>query len=307
MDLFVTKSHNASQPSPRHLLLGAVLHAQRSKAEMTLREVGDLIHKHHSQIAQWELGVRKLDAEHVGGILCALAVSPDDHAYISGLARTTDPSVVILQPAHHRHHAEARKHFTQLAMSFADYHPTLIPVSVWTSDYARAVLKDHGASPGEIGEFVNAQAAQRRLLRTPTRDSRRKQVEVFVGEPALSGPVPAPNIVLGQLRFLRALGNATRMVRVRVLPSEICSRPSLRDPFTCYETSAGPVAYFAHHSAGVFAPDNGAYQRLTADLRLLALSTTASRRVIDDRIQELDAPVPATEASCTPKASEARS
>ncbi|WP_037817326.1 MULTISPECIES: Scr1 family TA system antitoxin-like transcriptional regulator [Amycolatopsis] len=303
----MTKSHNTSQPSPRHLLLGAVLHAQRSTTRMTLREVGNLIHKHHAQIAQWELGVRKPDAEHVGGILCALRICPDDHAYISSLARTTDPSVVILQPAHHRHHAEARKHFNQLARSFVDYHPTLIPASVWTSDYARAVLKDHGATPGEIGEFVNAQAAQRRLLQTPTTQSRRKQVEIFIGEPALSGPAPAPDIILGQLRFLRALGNANPMVRVRVLSPEICARPTLGHPFTCYETSAGPVAYFAHHSAGVFAPDHGAYRRLTADLRLLALSTNDSRQAINDRIQELDTPSPATEPPCTPAASEARS
>ncbi|MYW90511.1 helix-turn-helix transcriptional regulator [Amycolatopsis rubida] len=307
MDIFVTKNHDAPQPSPRHLLLGAVLHAQRRKADKTLREVADQIHKYHSQVAQWELGLRKPDAEHVGGILCALAVARDDHAYISGLARATDPSVVILQPSHHRHHAEARNHFTRLSKSFVDYHPTLIPSSVWTSDYARAVLKDHGAAPGDVGEFVKAQAAQRRLLRTPTEQSRKKQIEIFVTAPALSAPTPAPGVTRGQLRFLRALEKANPMVRVRIIPSESRARPALPDPFTCYETSTGPVAYFAHHSAGIFAPDHGAYGQLAANLRVLALSTTESRQVIDDRIQESEAHSPAAERRQTPTASEAHS
>lgn len=300
----MTNKQDAPQPSPRHLLLGAALHAQRRRAGTTLREVANLIRKHHGLIAQWELGVRKPDAEHVGGILCALAVSPDDHAYISSLARTTDPSVVILQPAHHRHHADARNHFTQLARSFVDYNPTLTPGSLWTSDYARAVLKEHDATPGEIGEFVKAQAAQRQLLRTPTAESRNKQVEVFLGEPALSNPALAPDVTRGQLRFLRAREKANPMVRVRIVPSKSCARPALRAPFTHYETFAGPVAY---HSAGVFAPDQGAYRRLAANLRVLALSTTESRQVIDDRIRESEAHAAAAGLRRTPAASAGRS
>ncbi|PKV94745.1 helix-turn-helix protein [Amycolatopsis echigonensis] len=301
----MTSKRDTLQPSPRHLLLGAVLHAQRRKADKTLREVANLIHKHHAQVAQWELGVRKPDAEHVGGILCALSVAPDDHAYISSLARTTDHSVVILHPAHHRHHAEARNHFTQRAKSFVDYHPTLVPASLWTSDYARVVLKDLGAAPGCVSEFVKTQAEQRRLLRTPTAETRRKQVEVFLGEPALSSHLQAPEVTCSQLRFLRALEKANPMIRVRIVPSEICGSPALQAPFTCYETAAGPVTYFAHHSAGVFAPDHGAYRRLTADLRLLALPTTQSRKVIDDRIRNLERLSPAAELAQPPTAIEA--
>ncbi|GAA3522316.1 hypothetical protein GCM10022222_00100 [Amycolatopsis ultiminotia] len=112
---------------PRITILGAALRKARKDASDGLRELARRIDANPALLSNWEFGQRTPSLEDVAAILGALGASGDDKKFILHLARTTEPSVIILGDQDNPGHAMALRACDDAASSITLWNPMAVP------------------------------------------------------------------------------------------------------------------------------------------------------------------------------------
>ncbi|WP_344869580.1 DUF5753 domain-containing protein, partial [Amycolatopsis ultiminotia] len=207
-------------------------------------------------ISNWELGQRTPYVVDVAGILGALGVTGDDKRRILQLARTTDAGMTIAGDQSTPDHLAILRDCEAVADTVHVWHPLLIPDQLQIPDYSHAALTAQGFSTHTAHHLATIRADSGNLIIGPDATP----MTAFLGEATITDPVAPTSIMARQLRFLDNLVATTPRLTIRIVPERIGWHPGLSGPFTLY-TTPRPVAYFSHHGAGCFIPDdNGEYR-----------------------------------------------
>ncbi|MGW0930207.1 helix-turn-helix domain-containing protein [Streptomyces sp. NPDC002644] len=139
------------------------------------------------------------------------------------------------------------------AVSRCSYEPLLVPGLLQTEAYARALFSAHcPALEDEVIELhTEARLARRRLLtRSPV-----VELSFVIGEPALTNPVGAPEVMREQLRHLMEVAGL-RNVDLQVMPAVQGFHPGLNGGFVVLETvEHRRVGYVESQEVGMVVTD----------------------------------------------------
>jgi transcriptional regulator with XRE-family HTH domain len=191
--------------------LAAVIKRLRIEADVTQKQLGDLIGLSNQQVANIEVGRTGIKPEYVERILDALNIEDTDEinradllerARLSrqraGRARRKSTSQTFIAPVLRR-----LKDFEEEATERWDYSLNLIPPMLQTPDYANAVNRWFARlEPRQSDRHVKLRLARQKLLR---RDDDLGPLNLWeiIGEAALHTMVGSPAIMLAQLEHIR--------------------------------------------------------------------------------------------------------
>ncbi|MEV6447004.1 helix-turn-helix transcriptional regulator [Amycolatopsis sp. NPDC051716] len=122
------------------------------------------------------------------------------------------------------------------AVGIRHFQSLIVPGALQTADYARAVLKDFGASDPDLVE----RAVKMRLTRQAGIVAENGPSATFVlDEPVLLRQVGGPEVMRAQLEHLRELDRLER-ISIRVRPFDAGVRDGMQVSFTIFDFDDGP-------------------------------------------------------------------
>jgi hypothetical protein len=113
------------------------------------------------------------------------------------------------------------------AISIWAYEPTFVPGLFQTYEYASAILKALGESDDVIREKINVRLDRQALLE----EDDRPELNILVGEAAVSRSVGGPDVMKEQIRVLQRYADLDR-VSLYFLPFAAGPHPSMGKAFT---------------------------------------------------------------------------
>ncbi|MYW92407.1 helix-turn-helix transcriptional regulator [Amycolatopsis rubida] len=268
----------------RAAVLGVELRAVREEKPFGVRELARRVGISPAQLSSWELGIRSPSPTDVAGILGALGVVGERKHRILQIAEFAESDVIVLGQAGRPSHIAVANACASTARSIVDWHPLLVPDTLRTPTYAKAV---------QLATFPRGVAAQVVLnarTRALTSHSHKQEADlaVFVGERALTHPLVDPAVTAQQLRFLLELADErrARKTTINVVPDHSAGAETA---FTRYYTHVGPITYFPHGLCGSFMLDHqDAYSAVIDRLAVTAYQPRESAALIAQHAARLD-------------------
>ncbi|GAA3588002.1 helix-turn-helix transcriptional regulator [Amycolatopsis ultiminotia] len=260
----------------RNRLLGIALRAARENARFGVRELARRLGMNAALLSNWELGQRTPHLLDVAGLLGALGVVGEEKRRILHLARMTGPGLIVPGAQSNRDHLAALRDCEALATAITVWHPLQVPDLLQIPDYAMAVLATQGFSGKEIRQLAAIRAKSGNVILgfdgTPT--------TIYMGAAALTNLVGSATIMHRQLDILVVVPAATN---VRIVPDDGGEHPGRFGPFTLFDTTAATMAYFSHHNAGIFIPDDSReYDGIVERLDKVAKTPLESAMLIEE-------------------------
>jgi hypothetical protein len=173
------------------------------------------------------------------------------------------------------------------AIAIADFAATLLPGSLQTGEYARAVLtRIVNVPPDEIEERVAARLARSSIFGR----SRPARTTYFVHEFVLRLPVGGSTVMSEQLHHLLRM-SVRPYISLRVIPVALGAHAGVEGSFTVMEfAEIKPVVYLESSTSTLFLEEPeeiASYQRTVAALAETALDEEQSRGMISSLATEL--------------------
>jgi transcriptional regulator with XRE-family HTH domain len=222
--------------------LGAELRQARVRKKLTLKQVGDELGRHHSDISRWETGKRLPSENDTSAVLAIYGVTGDDRARLLQLARDAADSNWVAPGVNKQLAALIEDERT--ARKIVMVTPLLIPGLLQTEDYARSIMHGAGTSAGLADQRVLVRLGRQAVL------ARRKPPEFLgiIGEHALRFPPCSNEIMAEQLHHLLEISERPH-ITILVLPIDIRAyTPAIEGSFVLFEFASGdPVVQQEHY------------------------------------------------------------
>ncbi|WP_410637760.1 helix-turn-helix domain-containing protein [Amycolatopsis sp. lyj-346] len=226
---------------PAVIALAGGLREARNDRGIGLRRLAAMVDIHPSVLSSFELGHRTPQDTTVAHILGVLRAPQHVREHLIDLARRTHDHDLI----DHTGHAEnyLRTAFEQRSTHVTEWSPTLIPETLQTAEYARA-LQDTGLLNPEAADVSCLLRTARQLALS---DQPGPLHTFLIGEAATRPDACTPDVLRDQLDQLRTWTRKPR-IAVRIVPAADCP-PGLVEPFTLYEHLAVALR---HHGSAVY-------------------------------------------------------
>lgn len=235
--------------TPKGRTLGGALRKARQERGLTLRQLAKMIGRDQGVLSRWENGERAVRPEYVAQILTTLGVSGGQYDDLIALAyRTDDPLWVATTLPEHRRQLMALLDCEQNATKIIDVSQLLIPGSLQTSDYTRAMMEIAGLPTPEISTRVTIRAGRKDIITRP--DPIRFSAAVFSS--TLTNIIGRKEIMIEQLRHLLDMAKLPN-VDLHVLPVNSGWTPALEGPFyLIYFDRLTSVVHLENRRSGLF-------------------------------------------------------
>ncbi|MBW4719429.1 helix-turn-helix domain-containing protein [Saccharothrix obliqua] len=268
------------------VVLGIFLRSLRERAGRTPTEVAQRFGWYGvGKVSKLEAGTVRLTEEELGRLLDLYDVTGAEAAKVhefGGLARARTSAGRT--PAWGDTYRVLEAH----AAEIKTYRETMLPGTVQTEDYARALLSmSLTTPPAEVANAARERAARQDLLTADDPPA----YWLVVAEPALLRPIGGGEVFRAQLRRLRELIDLPN-VTFQVLPLEAGEHHALGTPFTLLRLAlpALTVAYLEGLTDANYLDHPKAtdvYALAFDRLRVTALDDRASAKMLDRRINSL--------------------
>ncbi len=228
---------------PAVIALAGGLREARNERGIGLRRLADMIGIYPAVLSSFELGQRAPQDTIVAHILGVLRAPQDVREHLIDLARRSRDRDLIDRTGRAENYLHTA--FEQRSARVTEWAPTLIPETLQTAEYARALR--------ETGLLAPEAADAGCLLRTARQlalSNKPGALHTFlIGEAATRPDACTPNVLRDQFDQLRTWTRRPR-IAVRFVPAADCP-PGLVEPFTLYEHRAGALAVALRHHHGV--------------------------------------------------------
>ena len=268
--------------------LGEGLRAVLERAGLTGKDVARKLDWSPSDVSRLLTGKRGIRETDVATFLGMCSVKKPEHDRLMALCREAN------KPGWHQQHGSRlpKQLRTYLdhedkAVAISDYQAMLLPGSLQTGDYTRAVLNRAANVPAdEVDERVAARLARAGIF------SRQQPARFvyFVHEFVLRLPVGGTVVMSDQLHHLLRM-SVRPYICVRVVPAAHGAHAGVSGSFTLMEFAAiKPVVYVESLTSTLFLEEPAeiaAYRRVVASLAETAHDEEQSRAVIRNVAVEL--------------------
>jgi transcriptional regulator with XRE-family HTH domain len=275
--------------TPRARALAAAIREIRVRSGQSGRKLSVQLGMSHGTVSHWETSRRIPTVEDVASFLAVAGVVGEEKGRILDLARhAAEPNwLTVGMPGIPQQLAGAWE--SERAASVITLWTVMtIPGLLQTEEYVRAIGVAGGLPSQEIESRVMVRVSRREVV---TRRKDPVEFEALICEVALREAIGGPEVMAEQLRWLGTMAKR-KNITVRVVPLGVGWHPGFAGPFVLYDfTDAPPVMYFEHHSSGAFVPDADdvqAYREAVDRLREIAMSPTASARLIAEIAKEME-------------------
>ncbi|MEU4517947.1 Scr1 family TA system antitoxin-like transcriptional regulator [Amycolatopsis sp. NPDC024027] len=228
---------------PAVIALAGGLREARTQRGIGLRRLAAMVDLHHAVLSSFELGQRAPQDTIVAHILGVLRAPQSVREHLIDLARRSHDRDLIDRTGRAENYL--RIAFEQRSTRATEWSPTLIPETLQTAEYARA-LRDTGLLAPEAADVGCLLRTARQLALS---DQPGPLHTFLIGEAATRPDACTPDVLRDQLDQLRAWTRRPR-IAVRLVPTASCP-PGLVEPFTLYERRAGALAVALRHHHGV--------------------------------------------------------
>ncbi|MEV5715385.1 Scr1 family TA system antitoxin-like transcriptional regulator [Amycolatopsis mediterranei] len=236
---------------PAVIALAGGLREARTERGISLRRLARMVDLHHAVLSSFELGQRAPQDTIVAHILGVLRAPQDVREHLIDLARRSHDRDLIDRTGRAENYLHTA--FEQRSTRVTEWSPTLIPETLQTAEYARALR--------ETGLLATEAADAGCLFRTARQLALSNQpgpLHTFlIGEAATRPDTCTADVLHDQFDQLRTWTRRPR-IAVRFLPAADCP-PGLVEPFTLYERRAGALAVaLRHHHGAVYSTHQAA-------------------------------------------------
>lgn len=275
--------------TPRARALASAVRELRIRSGISGRKISEQLGLSHGAVSHWETGRRIPNVEEVAAFLAVLGVVGTEKERILHLARNAaEPNwLTVGMPGIPQQLAGAWE-CERAASSIVEWTPMVIPGLLQTPDYVRAIATANRFTDQETESRVMVRNSRREVI---TRRSDPVTFEALICEVAVREVIGDADVMVEQLRWLGEMAKR-KNVTVRVVPLGVGWHPGFAGPFILYDfPDAPPTIHFEHHSSGAFVPDADdvlAYRVAVDRLRELAMSPTASARLIAETAKEME-------------------
>ncbi|WP_344419789.1 helix-turn-helix transcriptional regulator [Amycolatopsis minnesotensis] len=273
-------------PTVRGRQLGEGLRAVIEEAGLTGKQLARELGWSQSEVSRMLTGNRRVKEIEVAKVLGRCRVTGADEERLLKLCEEANkPGWYV------RHHsAPALTTFIDhedKATALYDYQTMLLPGSIQTGDYARAVISQNADIPADVADSrVAMQLARSGIFTRPGA----AEFHYFLHEFVLHLPVAAPQVMSDQLHHLLRLSVRSN-ISIRVLPIRAGLRAGVIGSFTLMEFDGiRPVAYKEADTAEIFLDEPkeiATYRKFIGSLVQTALSEAQSRDLIGSLAVEL--------------------
>jgi transcriptional regulator with XRE-family HTH domain len=258
------------------ILFGEELRAARTRAGMTIEQLGEAIRYSASLIRKIERGERPPSADFAA--MCDQVFNTTG-TFARMEARMRD----LVFPEAFR----PFRPFESAATALRTWHHSLIPGILQTADYARAVFATRqDTTEDEAEDLVRGRMDRQEVLDRETPPV----LWVLIDEGALARPVASCDVMREQVRHLIDMAQRPR-VTIQIVPLRAGGHTGLLGAFTLAETDDGStVAYVEDAADGRVAHDPETVSKLRHrfdSLRSEALDRTASLALMEKVAKEL--------------------
>jgi len=273
-------------PTPRSRRLGRELRGLREHSELTLEQVGHELRFSGSRLSRIESGEIKARPGDVMELLELYEVSPEQRTVLIDLAREqrTPGWWARLGTLSQRYLTYIG--FEAEAVALRNFEPILVPGSLQTEDYARAVIAvgretEHDA----IAEGVSARMKRQEVLRA----DRPLRLHAILSEAVLLCEVGGAQVMCGQCEHLIAM-SALPNVILQVLPFGAGAHLAIYGGFAVlgFEEGDPDLGYIETLAGELFLESPKEIDRLNTafdNLRMLSLSPAESVRLIQEKVK----------------------
>jgi hypothetical protein len=222
-------------------------------------------------------------------VLTALDVNGPDRERLVEFARgINEPNWLTLGDSATGEALTALIQFENMAESFAEWSPLVIPGMAQTGDYARAIMRDGDVPSGEINARVTVRLSRRDVL------TRQEPIHyhALIGQEAIRQVIGNAEIMAAQLRYLQEFG-AIETVTLQVVPTGHGWHPGMAGPFELLRFPTGrPIVHFEHFRSSLFLyedeSDLQAYGGAVTTMANLAMNPEDSARFIAEAVEKLE-------------------
>ncbi|WP_214402643.1 helix-turn-helix domain-containing protein [Pseudonocardia lacus] len=246
----------------------------RTAADLTQREVADALEWSPSKIIRIESGQVGITVTDLKALVGHYGLNdPDEVAALTELARGSKRQPFV----------EFRDVLTAETIKFLGYEasasrilqaqPSVVPGTLQTEEYSRALLKGYGRSAKAIDRVLESRRDRQEVLeRDPA-----PELSFMLDEAILRRQVGGPGVMRNQFNRLLELSERPN-ITIRIIPFEVGAYEALRGPFVLLEfpEASDPDVVYLEYSRGpsTFTDDPG----VAADYqeRFLALEDLAA-------------------------------
>jgi transcriptional regulator with XRE-family HTH domain len=262
--------------SARHLF-GAEMRRLRESAGMSLEALAGVVSYSKSALARFETAEAMIPPD-LPATLDAAFGTDGLFARLYGLARNE------AHPDKYRRHMELESR----ARSIDEYASHVIPGSVQTEDYARALFRV--SNPGDTGDQIEEKVVARMSRRALFKGATQPDLSMILDEAVIRRPVGGPSVMRRQLAALLPLVD-TQSTLVQVLPFAHGEHALLGSMLRLLVLHDGTtVAYEEGRASGQLVEDFERvtqYRRAYDVMRAYALSPSVSANVIREAMEAL--------------------
>ncbi|MER7011044.1 DUF5753 domain-containing protein [Saccharopolyspora sp. NPDC000359] len=153
------------------------------------------------------------------------------------------------EPPEQRQQLSALLEFERTARLITHAAPLLIPGSLQSTAYVRAIMTAGGVPPEEVETRIAVRVGRREAI---MRKDEPVHLKAAIGEAALRQVVGTPDVMVDQLDHLLQLSDLDN-VDVRVVPFQSAWQPALEGIFVLIESDeAPPVVHLENRRSGLF-------------------------------------------------------
>ncbi|MFD1146343.1 helix-turn-helix domain-containing protein [Saccharothrix hoggarensis] len=268
--------------------IGFELERLRTKAKLTLQDVGDGLGVSASTISRLENGKREPTPEEVSAILAVIGVIGPERNRLLDQARGGDGSGLV-EASNPTVQSRTYLNFETRATVITDFELMLIPGLAQTPEYAYAVIS--AIQVDEEEPSIEVRVGRRMARQAILARRRPPELNLILTEAALRLPIGGPKVMARQLRHLADLTDRSN-VTIRVIPSSVVGHAGLLGQFVILDfANDKPVVFVEDRTTGLFLDDPArvALYRLTVEkLTDVALDEDGSVRLMTSIAHDLD-------------------
>ncbi|WP_306750329.1 helix-turn-helix domain-containing protein [Saccharothrix yanglingensis] len=268
--------------------IGFELERLRTKAQLTLQDVGKGLGVSASTISRLENGKRQPTPEEVSAMLAVIGVIGPERNRLLDRARGGDGSGLV-EASNPTVQSRTYLNFETRATVITDFELMLIPGLAQTPEYAYAIIS--AIQVDEEESSIEVRVGRRMARQAILARRRPPELNLILTEAALRLPIGGPGVMTRQLRHLVDLAGRANTT-IRVIPADVVGHAGLLGQFVILDfANDKPVVHVEDRTTGLFLdePARVALYRLTVEkLAAVALDEEDSVRLMKSIAREFD-------------------
>ena len=271
--------------TPKARLLGAELRDLRTKAKMTVRDLGAELGLAQGTVSRFERGERTPEIAYVARLLGVLGVTGDRYDELIEFAKTaSEPNLVADSRSGMHAHLIELSEYDRAATRTTHVAPLVVPGPFQTRAYAREMMT--AVPPDQRDVRIELRMARREALFSD------RDFVALISERVLRETMGSNEVMLEQVGHLIDLAERQN-IAVRVIPTAVAAWTLAHNgAFVLYEfAKAAPTIHLEHYRGPVFlydATDVEAYRDALDILERTALGPEESAGLMADITKKLE-------------------